>query len=101
MTFNLNEERYPACNQLEQLTEVRNMLPTVEKLLAGNYRRRRGFDCQSRGAKPSQVMIVEHHYLAVNRQADIAFDAGARFHCCAERRQAVFGNAGAVKPAMR
>ena len=46
-------------------------------------------------------MIVEHHDLAVARQAYVAFDARADVQCGAECGQAVFGNAGSVEPAMR
>jgi hypothetical protein len=46
-------------------------------------------------------MIMEHHDLAVTRQADVTFDARACFDCGTERRHAVFRNAGAMEPAMR
>ncbi len=99
--FHLDQDRNTARNQVEQLAHPGNMLPAIEQLLAGKDRRWCGFDRQRRCAQSPQIMVVEHHDLAVARQANVAFDARADFQRGTEGCKAIFGNAGAMESAMR
>ena len=45
-------------------------------------------------------MIVKHHDLIIGRKANVAFDARAQIERSTESCKAIFGNAGAVEPAM-
>lgn len=96
-----DQERDAAGNEFEQLGKPGNMLVAVEQPLTGEDFGPRGFYSQCRCAHAPEVMIVEYHDLVVTRQADVTFDARARFDGGAERGHAVFRNAGAVQPAMR
>ena len=99
--FHLYQQRNATGDRGKQFVQGRDAFAAVEQLLSAQHLGLCRFDRQCRCTQAAQVMVVKDHHLPIGRQAYIALDTGTGFNGRAKRREAIFGNARPVQPAMR